>query len=162
MKKIFLLLLVSISCFAIFTGCSKNSSNATTINPYLTADVNDPAYGKYSFTSATVTPSVVDTQTRDTTMALLITGDNASGVFFADKIQLTITRFKKTTGVFSIIQNQAQAAYIHDGNYDFATGGVVAITNVTANSVIGYFSFTTAYGRVITNGEFSVGKPWSF
>src|ERR1700744_4374417 len=111
MKKIFLLLLVSISCFTIFTGCHKNASNATTINPYLTADVNDPYNGKYTFTSATVTPSVVDTQTHDTTMALVILGDYSGSVFFADKIELTVTKYKNATGVFSIIKNEANAAY---------------------------------------------------
>ncbi len=160
MKKVFFSVLILISCFAIFSGCKKDSSNATTINPYLTANVNSPAVGKFTFTSATVVPSVVDTQTHDTTMALVITGDIANNVTFGDKIVLTVAKYKKTGGVFSIVMGEAGAAYIHAGTPDVATGGVVAITGISANSIIGYFSFTTNSGTSVTNGEFSVGKPY--
>ena len=158
MKKVLFSVVLLFCCFAIFSGCSKGGSNATTIDPYLTAHVVN-AYGTYTFSSATVVPSIVDTQTHDTTTALVITGNFAGNVSFSDKIVLVITKYRNAAGVFSIIQGQANAAYVHDAVPDFATGGVVAITNISSNSIIGYFSFTTLSGANITNGAFSVSKP---
>jgi len=159
MKKVIFSVIILFCCFAIFSGCTKSASNATTVNPYLTANVVN-SYGAYPFTAETVVPSIVDTQTHDTTTALVITGSFSGTIAFADKIMLVVTKYKKAQGVFSIVQGQAKAAYINSaGVYDYATGGVVAITNISSNSIIGYFSFTTLSGAVISNGEFSVSMP---
>jgi hypothetical protein len=141
----------------VISGCIKNTPYVTTLNPSMTASI-----GTYTFNAKTVVPSVVDTQGRDTTDYLLITGNSSDLVFYNDKILLYIRKWKKQTGVFSIIQSQANAIWVHDGYVDPAMGGIVAITKITSNSIIGYFSFNTVNGAAITNGEFNVGKPWNY
>lgn len=115
--------------------------------------------GNYFFNAATVAPSTIDTQIHDTTTALIITGASSDPNFTRDKIVLSITKYKEKTGTFSIVQGQAGAYFLHGGVYNVAVGGLVAITKVTSNSLIGYFSFTTSTGLSVANGNFNVGKP---
>lgn len=159
MKKGFFSIIVLISLSLLNTGCIKNTPYTTTINPYMIASI-----GTYNFTANTVVPSIADTQSHshDTATVLYITGNSADAVQPYDKIILAVTRYKALTGTFSIVKSEAGATYIHNGISDPALGGIVAITKITDNSLIGYFSFTTASGLNITNGTFSVGKPWYF
>jgi hypothetical protein len=90
---------------------------------------------------------------------LFITGYSADPVYPYDKIVLTITKYKGVTNTFSIVQGQASATYYHSATVSYAAGGVVSISKVTSNSVIGYFSFNTSDNIAVTNGAFNVGKP---
>jgi hypothetical protein len=153
MKKIFFSSIALLVGCIMFCGCSKSSGNLT-INPYLTASI-----GTYNFTSATVVPSTLDTQSHDSTIAFIITGNTIDQSTPHDKIMLSVNKYKMQTGVFSIVQGQASAWYIHSGVTDAAAGGIVAITHITSNSVIGYFSFNTYSGISVLNGAFSVGLP---
>ncbi len=154
MKKGYFFIILLLSC-AIFTGCIKTTPYTLTINPSLTATLN----GTTNFTAAVVVPSTIDTQVNDTSTALVITGNSSDQFNFTDKIAIEITRYKGADGVFSIVEGQAGAAFIHNGIPDYALGGVVAITGISSNSITGYFSFLTASGINVTNGTFTVGKP---
>lgn len=159
MKRGFYSVLLLMSCFVVMSGCIKNTPYVTTLNPYMTAQI-----GTYNFAAKTVVPTVADTQSHvhDTADVLYITG-NASDILFPyDKIVLAVNRYRGITGTLSIVQSQAGATYIHNGISYPAIGGIVAITKVTSNSLIGYFSFQTASGITVTNGEFNVGKPWNY
>lgn len=138
----------------MFSGCIKNTPYITTIDPSMTANI-----GTYDFTAATVTPSTLDTQANDTATALYITGKTADPTSPYDKIILSISDYKGLTGTLSIVQGQASATYIHSGVVSYALGGVVSVTRITSNSIIGYFSFSTQDGINVTNGAFNVGKP---
>lgn len=157
MKKALFSVIGVFCCFLMFSGCIKNTPYVTTLNPYMTASV-----GTYNFTARTVVPSLVDTQANDTAMVLEITGNTSDLVYVNDKIVLYVTDWKKQTGVFSMVQGQANGIYYHNGIADPALGGIVAITKITSNSIIGYFSFNTASGVTITNGEYNVGLPWNY
>jgi hypothetical protein len=141
------------------TGCIKNTPYVTTLDPYMTAQI-----GTYNFTAKTVVPTIVDTQshTHDTASVLYITGNTSDILFPNDKIILGVSRYRSVTGTLSIVQGQAGAVYIHNGISYPAMGGIVAITKITSNSLIGYFSFQTASGVNIVNGAFNVGKPWNY
>jgi hypothetical protein len=154
MRKSLLPIIILIACSAIFAGCGKNTG-ASIFNPYLTATINSTS----NFTAATVAPSTVDTQVNDTSTALVITGNSSDQFAFTDKIILFITDYKAAGNVFSIVEGHAEAIYVHEGVADPAASGVVAVTQITSNSIIGYFSFTTVGGTSVTNGTFSVGKP---
>jgi len=154
MRKGLLLIITLISTCVLFSGCIKKTETLT-INPYLTATIN----GVDTFTAATVVPSTADTQVIDTATALIITANVSDQFSFTDKIILEVTDYKGAAGVFSIIKSQAGGAYVHEGVTDYAANGIVAITQITSTSIIGYFSFTTVGGTSITNGTFSVGKP---
>lgn len=157
MKKSLLFVLVAIGCVFAITGCKKNNATVTTLNPYMTATI-----GTYNFAAKTVVPALVDTQGYDSVSALYITGNTSDLVYVNDKIVLGVSRFHGVTGTFSIVQGQASAAFIHNGLNDVAVGGIVAITKITNNSLIGYFSFQTGSGVLVSNGSFSVGNPWYF
>jgi hypothetical protein len=146
--------IILVSCFAILSGCIKNQPYVTTINPSMTASV-----GTYDFTAETVVPSTLDTQIHDSITGLIITGNTSDQTAHKDKIVLFITKYKGVTGTFSIVQQQAGAYYLHSGIKSIALGGVVAITHVTSNSIIGYFSFTTNDDINVQNGNFVVGLP---
>jgi len=109
-----------------------------------------------------VTTPGTQTHKHDTATVLYITGNSSDVVYPYDRIILAVTHYNMNTGTFSIVKSEAGAVYIHNGIYDPALGGIVAITKITDNSLIGYFSFTTASGLNITNGSFSVGKPWFY
>jgi hypothetical protein len=157
MKKSLITVFVFV-CFAfVIAGCSKNNHQVTTLNPYMTATI-----GTYNFSAKTIVPSLVDTQGYDSVSALYITGNTSDLVYVNDKIVLGVSRFHGVTGTFSIVQGQASAAFIHNGLNDIAVGGIVAITKITDNSLIGYFSFQTGSGVLVSNGSFSVGNPWYF
>jgi hypothetical protein len=154
MKKGFLPVIVLLmSCCFIVASCSKNKVDVTSINPSLTATI-----GTYTFNAATVQPSTLDTQSHDTTTTLYITATSSDIVYPWDKIILTITKYKGETGTFSIVEGQAGAEYLHSGVDNPAIGGVVSVTQITSNSIIGYFSFNTGTLSV-SNGSFNVGKP---
>jgi len=157
MKRGFFIAILVFCSGLVMTGCIKNTPYVTTINPYLTATI-----GTYNFTSTTVVPSTIDTQAHDSVQALIITGNTSDLVYVNDKIILEVTKFKNKTATYSIVQGQAGAAYVHSGINDVAVGGIVAITKITDNSLIGYFSFQTASGVLVSNGTFSVGNPWYF
>jgi len=157
MKKALFSVIGVLCCLVIFSGCIKNTPYVTTLDPYMTASI-----GTYNFTAKTVVPSLVDTQTHDTTTALQITGNTSDLVYVNDKIVLYVTKWNKQTGVYSMVQGFANGTYYHNGTADPALGGIVAITKITSNSIIGYFSFNTVGGVNVTNGEFSVGLPWNY
>ncbi len=157
MKKGFFSVIVLLSCCFFISGCIKNTPYVTTLNPYLTASI-----GTYNFTANTVVPALLDSQLYDTSYTLIITGNSAEYVNPYDKIVLTISKYRLITGINSIVQGQATANYIHDGISYPASGGIVAVTKITDNSIIGYFSFTTASGLNVTNGAYCVGKPWRY
>jgi hypothetical protein len=157
MKKALFSVIGVFCCIVIFSGCIKNTPYVTTLDPYMTASI-----GTYNFTAKTVVPSLVDTQAYDSVTALQITGNSADLFYVNDKIVLYVSKWKKQTGVFSMVQGQANGIYYHNGIPDPALGGIVAITKITSNSIIGYFSFNTASGANITNGEYSVGLPWNY
>ena len=153
MKRDLLPVLIILFLIAIVSGCTK-TSNVTTINPSMSAKE-----GTYQFNASTVQPSIVDTQIHDTTTQLTITGNSSDPNYNRDRMILTIRKYKGVAGTFSIVQSQAGACFIHGGVYNVAIGGLVSITTVTPNSLIGYFSFSTATGMNITSGTFNVGKP---
>jgi len=142
-----------ISCCIIFGGCIKKRT-VDTFNPYMTANI-----GTYDFTAATVVPATMDTQYHDTATALVITGNSSDPTALHDKIVLEITDYKGITGVFSIVEDHANATYIHSGIQSTALGGIVAITHITPTTIAGYFSFNTQDGLSVSNGAFTVGIP---
>ena len=153
MKKSLFSVIVFIACGMVLGSCSKNKASITTIDPSMTATI-----GTYIFNAATVQPSTIDTQTYDSTTMLIITGDCSDIAYPWDKIVLGIKKYKGVTGTFSIVEGQASAYYLHSGVADTALGGVVSVTQITSNSIIGYFSFNTS-GLSVSNGAFNVGKP---
>ncbi len=157
MKKGVFSVVVLICSFVIFGGCIKNTPYVTTINPSMTASI-----GTYNFTASTVVPTTVDTQAHDSVTALVITGNTSALVYVNDKIILTISKWKNKTGIYSMVMGEATGTYVHSGIPDGAIGGIVAVTKITDNSIIGYFNFNTGLGTAITNGEFTVGKPWNY
>jgi hypothetical protein len=161
MKRALFCLVLLAGAAAVFTGCIKNTPNNTTVNPSMTATI-----GSYRFVASSVVPSTLDTQVNDTTTMLIITGKTADRTTPLDKIILRVTKYNGNTAVFSIVQGQASAYYYHQGTtgqvYDTATGGVVSITHINQDNIVGYFSFTTNTGLSVANGSFTVGKPWNF
>ena len=152
MKKGLLYIVALIGCIGLFSGCMKSGSS-NTIKSAMTTTI-----GAYTFNATTVTPGTVKPQLNDSATALVITGfDAVTGA----KIILTVTKFKGIDGTFSIVEGQAGAVYYHDGVYDIATGGIVAI-NTVSNVVIGYFNYTTPDGLNAVNGTFTVGNPWVY
>ncbi len=159
MKKAVFSVIVLVSCCLIFSGCIKNTPYVTTINPSMTANI-----GTYNFTASSVVPSTLDTQGQqneliDSVEVLYITGNSSDLVYPKDKIVLSISRFRWLTGISSIVRGEANAYYYHNGVVYSAIGGIVSVTKITTNSIIGYFSFTTSNGINITNGTFTVGYP---
>ena len=154
MKKAVFAVVLLMGCCAVFSGCIKNTPYTTTIDPSMTA-----AIGSYNFTAASVTPSTLDTQAHDTATALYITGKTSDVTTPYDKIVLCITDYKGLTGTYSIVQGHATATYYHSGLVSSALGGIVSVTRITSNSIIGYFSFSTQDGINVTNGTFNVGMP---
>ena len=156
MKKVVFSIVVALGGCLAFSGCIKHPVNQLTINPTMTATI-----GTTTFTALSVVPSVTTNQVNDSTTQLTITGNldllqNTPG----DQIILTITKYKNLTGTFSLVQGQCTETYIHNGITSLGTSGIVSVTNITANSIIGYFSFATADGYTISNGNFNVGKPF--
>ncbi len=154
MKKGQLFGIILVSCIALLSGCIKTLPYVTTINPSLTASI-----GTYNFTSETVVPYTLDTQIHDSITTLIITGNTNDQTAHKDKIELRITKYKGVTGTWGIVRNEAKAYYLHSNMRSDATNGIVSITRVTANSLVGYFNFTTSDGIVVTNGNFTVGLP---
>jgi len=150
-KSLLFVIMIICGCLA-FSGCIKHGTN-NTINPSMSATI-----GAYTFSASSVVPSVVDTQTNDTSIALVITGNSSDIIYPWDKIVLTVNDYKGKTGTFSIVMSQASAYYLHSGVQEQAIGGIVSITQITSNSIIGYFSFNSPLVTV-SNGTFNVGKP---
>jgi hypothetical protein len=157
MKKRVFSVIVLLSSIAVYTGCIKNTPYVTTINPSMTASI-----GTYNFNAATVVPTTVDTQAHDSIVTLIITGNTSDLVYVNDKIIVTISKWKNKTGLFSMVMGEASGTYVHNGIPDGAIGGIVGVTKITDNSIVGYFSFNTGSGTAITNGEFTVGNPWNY
>jgi len=140
--------------FAIFfSGCIKNGTDLT-IHPSMTASL-----GTYTFSAATIQPSLSKPQLNDSTTILTITGDEPS---IYNKVVVYITKYKELTGTFSIADGKAGAVFYHNGIASTATSGVVAVSNVGANTITGYFSFATADGISVTSGDFVCGRPWLY
>ncbi len=159
MKKVLLSILVLVGCLGLFAGCSKNSPQVTAINPTMSATI-----GTYNFTAATVVPSTLDTQYMelghvDTVENLYITGHTTDLVYTRDYIRLRVSHYDGLTGTFPIAPGAGGAVYYHNGVTSNSNGGIVVITRITSNSIIGYFSFTTFDGISVTNGVFTVGLP---
>ena len=159
MKKRFFTGIFLIGCMAFFAGCLKNTPYVTTINPSLTANI-----GTYDFTAATVVPSILDTQVHDTSTTLIITAYTSDNTSIHDKIVLTIFNYKDAVKLYSVVRQECSAYYLHGGVMSVAasglgSAGVISVTHVTSNSLIGYFTFTTTDGIVVSNGTFNVGKP---
>jgi hypothetical protein len=146
--------MVFVGVSAMFSSCIKNGPMVTTINPSMTASVGD-----YNFTAATVVPSTLDSQVNDTSTTLIITGYSNDKAYPRDKIVLVVSNYRGVTGLFSMAQGYSNAYYWHSGVRSDAAGGIVSITKITPNSIIGYFSFTTVDDQAITEGNFNVGKP---
>ena len=159
MKKWFFSVILLMASCVVLNSCIKNKGSITTITPYMVATI-----GTYTFNAATVVPSTLDTQAHDTTTTLYITAHSSDLVYPKDKIILTITKYKGLTGTFSIVQGLASATYTHEGISETAafgiisTGGQVSITQITSNSIIGYFNFNTP-NVTVSNGSFNIGKP---
>lgn len=136
------------SC-TVLSSCIKNPTDRT-INPYMTANI-----GTYTFSAEHVYPATLSSQIVDTGTTLIITGQLPTT---HEQIVLTITNFKQKQGVYSIVGGQASAEYIHAVT-SVAAGGVVAISKITSNTIIGYFSFNTYDGYNILNGNYCVGLP---
>ena len=158
MKKGFFSVVILFISAIIFAGCIKNTPYYTTTNPSMTAVIDS-----YTFVAGTVITATLDTQIHDSITTLIIKGNTSDHAHPYDYIQVAVTKFKETTGVFSIVQSQASAVYVHTGEYgvktSLALGGVVAITSYTPNTVIGYFSFDTNDTLRIRNGAFIANRP---
>ncbi len=167
MQKSLFSVFIAVCCIVAVVGCNKNTPYVTTLEPYMTANI-----GTYNFTAKTVVPAIIDTQSQigktDSGSILRITGNTSDLVYVNDKIELYINHFHGQTGTFSIVQGQAGAAYYHNGSVLWSPGGIVAITRITDNSLIGYFQFTAtdptnpSNTMLVSNGTFSVGNPWYF
>jgi hypothetical protein len=168
MRKSLLPLVIFFGCCAFFFGCTKNTPYVTAISPSLTATIDG-----YQFVASTTVPSTLDSQASDTTTSLIITGYGSDLRWPNDRIVLEVASYKGKAGTFSIVQGQASAHYYHNGMVSPASGGIVSITKVTSNSIVGYFSFvTTDTAYVLPNfatvvitpinikdGSFTVGLP---
>jgi hypothetical protein len=157
MRKALLPVFILIASSFIFAGCIKNTPYITSTNPTLSATIY-PAPG-YKFIASATVPSTIDSQAYDTTQTLIITGYSSDKQWPNDKIVLSIASYHGQPGTWSIVQGQGAAAYIHGGIVDPAAGGVISITKMTSNTLIGYFSFTTVGNIPVSNGEFTVNKP---
>jgi hypothetical protein len=153
-KGFFLITIISVSVFVIISGCIKTSPVITTINPSMTANV-----GSYNFIAATTVPSTLDTQVHDSTTTLIITGYSSDPVYPYDKMVISITKYKPLAATYSIVQGQATATYYHNTSVSYALGGIVSVSRITSNTIVGYFSFNTQDNIAVTNGSFTVGKP---
>lgn len=154
MKKSFLAIFLFLGSLGTFVSCIKNRPYETTINPSMTATI-----GTYNFTALSVVPSTVNAQVNDTATRLIITGNSSDAYKPFDKIIISIRKYTKTSNTYSIVSGQATGLYIHGGVMDTALGGVVSISRISANSIIGYFSFTTKSGLSVAQGNFNVGQP---
>jgi hypothetical protein len=154
MKKNTLVLLALICAYAAFSGCIRNTPYVTTTNPTMTATI-----GKYQFVASQVTSALLDTQRNDTTKTLIITGLANDRANPQDKIILAVTAYRGKAGTFSIVKGEASAIYNHGIQTGVAYSGIVSITQINANSIIGYFSFNTNDSLAITSGSYNVGKP---
>jgi len=158
MKKGFFSIVILLAGAVIFSGCIKNTPYNPTTNPSMSAVI-----GTYTFVAGTVVTATIDTQIFDSTTTLVIKGNTSDFAHPYDYIQVSITRYHGKTGVYSIVQSQANANYQHTGVYgvknSYALGGVVAITSITSNTIIGYFSFDTQDTLHIGNGAFIANKP---
>jgi len=154
MKKGFFIVILLFIGGVIFSGCIKNTPYVTTTNPQMTATC-----GQYTFVASNVTTAILDTQIHDSITTLIITGNTSDRAHPYDKIQLSVTKFKNTTGVFSIVQEKANASFTHSGKVSYALGGVVTITSYTPQTIIGYFSFDTQDTLHIADGKFIANRP---
>ncbi len=150
MKKIIFPVLLLLCC-GLFSGCIKNLPYATTPNPSMNVTI-----GNYTFTTTTVYPATVKQQVNDTSVSLVITGNE---IVTREKIILTINNYKGKSGEYSIVMGQASANYIHATGNGNALGGNVVINKITNDSIIGYFNFDTVDGLSLVNGTFTVPTP---
>ena len=154
MKKGIFSVIILFVCAVAFSGCINTSPTSFTIHPSMSATI-----GNYNFVAASTVPSTLDTQVHDSTTELIITGYTSDPAYPHDKIVLSITKYKGVTGTYSIVQGQANATWYHSTTVSKALGGVVSITRVESNCLVGYFSFNTDDNQSITNGAFNVGLP---
>ncbi|MES2703459.1 MAG: hypothetical protein V4649_12520 [Bacteroidota bacterium] len=154
MRKLLLPVFILAAACLFLGGCIKNTPYVTTINPSMSASI-----GSYKFVAGATVPATLDSQSFDTTRTLIITGRGSDKRYPTDRIVLTISAYRGVAGTFSIVQGQASATYYHGSVLSPAAGGVVSITRITDNSIIGYFSFNTTDNIAVTNGDFNVGLP---
>ena len=118
----------------------------------MTASIGTTTFSAADVSAATVNPQAVDTGTTIVIKGYL-PNDN-------QEIILTISKYNQSEqGTYSIVQGQATAQYIH-GTTSVASGGVVAISKITSNSISGYFSFNTFDGYNVLSGTYCVAKPY--
>ncbi len=153
MKKGLLYIVALICIGGVFSGCIKNGTNRT-INPSMTLSL-----GNYNFNATDVAPSTATPQLKDTATTLFITGYDA---VTGNKVVLGVKKFNPKGGTYSIAAGDASAVYYHSGIISPASGGVIAVKDVSSNTISGYFSFDTYDGIKATGGTYVVGKPWNF
>lgn len=153
MKKGIISVLVLICMGFMFVGCQKDTT--LTIDPYMTASI-----GTYSFNAEYIQPAFLKSQINDTGTTLIITGyDRATH----DTMIISVTKYNGQPGTFSIAQGQANASYRRNGTRYDATGGIVAIKEVGAGTITGYYNFSTPVSTVaISNGTYVCGNPWNY
>lgn len=154
MKKTYLVLVLLAALYGVFTSCTRNKPETMTITPNLTATI-----GNYKFVSSTVIPSVLDTQRYDTSKTLVITANVKDNVNPNDKIILSVSNFKYKAGTWSIVKGDAGAIYYHQGMTGVGVYGIVSITDITSNTIKGYFNFHTNDSVYVANGTYEVGRP---
>ena len=153
MKKSVLSIIVILCCGFIFSGCIKKRTDRT-VNPSMTSSV-----GTYTFTADLIQPSVLKPQLNDSAISLIITGYEKST---GNKVVISVRKYLGKAGTFSIVQGEAGGEYAHGGTTEIATSGIVAIKEVDASTITGYFSFATALGTSMTNGSYVTAKPWDY
>ncbi len=154
MKKGFFLIVILVSCFALFSGCIKTAPVVTTINPNMSAHI-----GSYNFIAYKTVPSSITAQHSDTGTTLVITGYTSDQVSPRDRIVLTVHKYNGITNTYSMVRGEAFATYYHGNAVSYSLGGIVSIQNVTTTNISGYFSFTTQDGLSVSDGVFNVGLP---
>jgi len=149
MRKALLSIVTVLGCYALFTACNKSSVVNTQHSMTVLIDSSH-------FSAAIVTPSTTKGQVTDTATKLDISGYLPST---GEKMILSILKYKGQTGIFSVVKNEAQAQYIHNGFTSNAIGGVITITSITSNSIIGSFTYDTQDSLKMTSGAFNVSIP---
>jgi hypothetical protein len=113
----------------------------------------------YTFTADNIQPSLTKPQLNDSATTLTITGYEKST---GNKMIIAIRKFTGKAGTFSIAQGEAGGQYQHSGILSTATSGIVAIKEIGASTITGYYQFATSDGINVVNGNYIVAKPWDY
>ena len=153
MKKSLFSIVIALCFGAVFSGCIKNGTDRT-IDPNMTATI-----GTYSYNADYIEPKLTKPQLNDTAITLTITSYEKTTGY---KVMISVRKYLGKAGTYSIAQGEASAQYIHGGMTDIASSGIVAIKEVGASTISGYFNFGTVTGISVANGGYVVGKPWDY